>query len=469
MVKQDYRKHFILSDIIASAAVWSMFFLYRKVFIETVKFGVPVPFHPDFNFFSGLLLIPLFWFLLHYSSGAYYDIRRKTFVKSATQLFSVTVAGVVVIFFLAILDDTVISYRTYYQSFLLLFTLQYSVTLFFRSFLFLYRNSRFALKRDQFRVVMFGKASMFPGFLEENARWLKKNNFDVIGFVSDDESLMTGNISAKDSPVTKLVGVIENQHAEEVFVVSESTNREYLEMILLQLFRKDITIRILPEVYPAATMPVRITDIMNAPLLLVSKDILPSWQQSIKVFFDMVLSAGALLLLLPLTIVLVVIIKTTSAGPVIYTQQRIGKNGRPFRIIKFRSMYVDAETEGPQLASPNDSRITPIGRFMRKRRLDEIPNFLNVLKGDMSLVGPRPERAYYIDQIIDKAPQYAKLHLVKPGITSWGQVKYGYAGNIDMMIRRMRYDLVYIENMSLFVDMQILFKTIGIIIRGQGM
>lgn len=469
MGKKNYRKQFIISDIIASALVWSMFFLYRKVFVETVKFGVPVPFHPDFHFFSGLLLIPLFWFLLYYSSGAYNDIRRKSFVKNATQLFSVSVVGVVVIFFLVLLDDTVISYKTYYQSFLLLLTLQYSVTLLFRSVLFLIRNHQFAIKKDQFRVVLFGKESLISGFLKENDRWFKKNNFKIVGTIVEEEEHLAGNISTRFSQVKELSSLIEMHQAEEVFIISGSASRDYLEQILLQLFRKDITIRILPEAYPLVSMPVRITDIMNAPLLLVSKDILPSWQQSIKVFLDVVLSAGALILLLPLVIILVVIIKATSAGPVIYSQERIGKNGRPFRIYKFRSMYLNAEEGGPQLASPNDNRITPVGRFMRKRRLDEIPNFLNVLKGEMSLVGPRPERAFYINQIIDKAPQYAKLHLVKPGITSWGQVKYGYAGNIEMMVRRMRYDLVYIENMSLFVDMQILFKTIGIIIRGHGM
>jgi lipopolysaccharide/colanic/teichoic acid biosynthesis glycosyltransferase len=159
----------------------------------------------------------------------------------------------------------------------------------------------------------------------------------------------------------------------------------------------------------------------------------------------------------------------SSRGPLFYKQERIGKNGKPFTIYKFRSMYVDAEQNGPELSSEKDPRITPFGRFMRKSRLDEIPNFINVLKGDMSLVGPRPERQHFIDQIIEKAPQYIQLLKVRPGITSWGQVKYGYAKNIDEMVRRMKYDLIYLDNMSLYVDFKIMIYTFLTILKRKGM
>jgi exopolysaccharide biosynthesis polyprenyl glycosylphosphotransferase len=255
---------------------------------------------------------------------------------------------------------------------------------------------------------------------------------------------------------------------EEVFVLTDASEKETLELMLLNLYQHDVYIRIQPEIYGAVNIPVRSIDIFNDPLLLLSKDILPSWQQSVKTFLDILLSVGAIVLLLPVIIILVIAIKTTSRGPVIYSHERIGKNGKPFRILKFRSMHTNSEPGGPQLASRDDKRITPVGKFMRKHRFDEIPNFINVFKGDMSLVGPRPERKFYIEQILVKAPQYSKLHLVKPGITSWGQVQYGYAENIEEMIQRMRYDLVYIQNMSLFADFRILTKTIGIIVKGQG-
>lgn len=458
MAKQNLRKPLILADLLASAAAWSLFFLYRKIFIETVKFGVAVPFHPDTRFISGLIIIPVFWFLLYYSSGSYTDIRRKQPGKNILSLFSTTLIGVVMIFFALILDDTVISYRTYYLSFFVLFAFQFGLIFLSHSISFFIQNRRFSKKQDSFRIIIAGKNSAVEKFCRENSSWLQKNNFEIAGIIDTEKS--TSDINIENS--------IDKLKAEEVFILDDATGKASLENILLKLYRKDIYIRILPEVYTTVNIPLKITDMFNAPLLLLSKDVLPPWQQHVKTFFDILLPAGAIILLLPLIIVLVIAIKITSPGPVIYSHERIGKNGRPFRILKFRSMFVDSEPEGPMLANRNDERVTKVGRFMRKRRLDEIPNFINVFRGEMSLVGPRPERQFYIEQILERAPQYSKLHLVKPGITSWGQVHFGYAENVDEMIQRMKYDLVYIENMSLFADVQILARTIGIIVKGHG-
>jgi lipopolysaccharide/colanic/teichoic acid biosynthesis glycosyltransferase len=166
-------------------------------------------------------------------------------------------------------------------------------------------------------------------------------------------------------------------------------------------------------------------------------------------------------------LILAIIIKLTDEGPVIYTQKRIGRFGKPFTIYKFRSMRIGTEEGIPLLTSPDDKRVTPIGAFMRKYKLDEIPNFINVLNGDMSLVGPRPEQQYFIDQILLLAPEYENLHQIKPGVTSWGQVNYGYASNVPEMIDRMQYDLFYLENRSLLFDLKILFYTIGVIFKGE--
>jgi len=183
---------------------------------------------------------------------------------------------------------------------------------------------------------------------------------------------------------------------------------------------------------------------------------------------DIAVSVFAFIILLPFLVIIALAIKFTSHGPVLYSQERIGKHGRPFHIFKFRTMVANAEANGPQLSSSFDNRVTRIGRFLRKTRMDELPQFYNVLKGEMSLVGPRPERRYFIDLIMERAPHYSHLHRVRPGITSWGQVKYGYAENVDQMIQRLKYDVLYIENMSLAMDFKILFYTVAIVLKGSG-
>ena len=188
----------------------------------------------------------------------------------------------------------------------------------------------------------------------------------------------------------------------------------------------------------------------------------------VKTVSDYLFSVIFLLIISPLFLLLAFMIRITGKGPVIYSQDRIGKDGRPFSIYKFRTMVFDAEKGTPALSTSNDERVTVIGKVLRRYRLDEIPNFINVIKGEMSVVGPRPERLFFINQIVKKAPQYIQLHRVKPGITSLGQVRYGYASTVDEMVKRLDHDLYYLENRSLWLDMKILFLTIGTVFRGKG-
>jgi putative colanic acid biosynthesis UDP-glucose lipid carrier transferase len=208
------------------------------------------------------------------------------------------------------------------------------------------------------------------------------------------------------------------------------------------------------------------------------KDILPQenyidnnspFYSVFKQVFDIIFSLFFLLGLSPFLLMLAILIRLSGKGPVIYSQDRIGKSGKPFLILKFRSMKFDAEKGKPMLSGIAEERVTRIGKFLRKYRIDELPNFFNVLKGEMSIVGPRPERRFFIDQIILKAPEYKELHKVKPGITSWGQVKYGYATSVEEMIKRLDYDIYYMKHRSGWFDLRILLFTVRTVLRGKGM
>jgi exopolysaccharide biosynthesis polyprenyl glycosylphosphotransferase len=229
-----------------------------------------------------------------------------------------------------------------------------------------------------------------------------------------------------------------------------------------------VVIKIIPDMHNILLGSVKMTAIFQAPLIQISSDIMPIWQKIVKRIMDIVISIIALILLSPVFLIVAIGVRISSKGPIFYSHKRIGYKGKSFDMIKFRTMYQNAEKDTPKLSSKNDPRITPFGLFLRKVRLDEIPQFFTVLKGDMALVGYRPEREFFINQIVEYAPHYKLLLKIKPGITSWGQVKFGYAENVEEMVQRLKYDILYLENMTLSMDIKILFYTIWIVLMGRG-
>lgn len=298
---------------------------------------------------------------------------------------------------------------------------------------------------------------------------MPKSIHEFVGFVNingvdkllDDRLPYLGHLNDLET-------VLRNYPIEEVIIALESTEHEKLRSIVSRFDGGGIRVNILPDLYDILSGSVKMTNLFGTLLIEVNADSMPVWQQAIKRFLDVLLSVIATILLLPVYLFLAIAVKMSSPGPILFFQERVGRNGKPFNIIKFRTMYIGSEKSGPQLSSSNDPRITPIGRFMRKLRLDEFPQFINVIKGDMSLVGPRPERQFYIDKIVEFEPQYLHLTKVRPGITSWGQVKYGYAENVEQMLQRMKFDLLYLKNRSLALDFKIMLYTVMIVLRAKG-
>lgn len=461
---------YVAADLFGSALAWTLFYVYRKAYLEPIKFGVPVPIELDANYFKGLVLIPLFWFGLYTVVGGYRDILRRFRTKELGQTLIISLIGVTLLFFLLLLDDEVAGYRYYYRSFLALFLLQFGITFALR-FTITSRTVRRVHEREiGFNTILVGGNERALAIYEEMESLPRSTGNRFIGFVNVNggDQLLTQVGLPRLGKWHELRQVIDQHEVEEVIIAVDSGEHAHISRIMNELDGTNVRIKVIPDMYDILSGSVKMTSIFGAPLIEVNPEIMPAWQFSVKRMVDLVLSAIALVLLAPLFLVLAMLVKFSSPGPVFFRQERIGKYGRPFQIIKFRSMYCDAERNGPQLSSATDPRITPIGRWMRKTRMDEIPQFWNVIKGEMSLVGPRPERQHFIDAIMAVAPHYRHLHKVRPGITSWGQVKFGYAENVDQMVRRLKYDILYIENMSLAVDLKILAYTVLIILRRDG-
>lgn len=462
---------YLISDFISAALAWTLFFIYRKTYIEPLKFGHNIPLDFNTSFYIGVTAIPLFWLLFYYASGYYREVIRKSRLAELWFTIRTTFLGVVFIFFGLVLDDVVESYSNYYRLFVVLFLLHFTCTYIPRIIITTLMSKLIHTGKVGFNTIIIGGNEKAVTTFKEITSQPQSTGNVLAGFINvlENEDHPLEQHLPHLGNIENIKQIIEKQQVKEVIIAIEYSEHDQIEGILHKLIDSNVVVKTIPGMYEIITGKVTMTAIMGTPLIEISHHLIPPWQENLKHFLDIVLSLLALTIVSPLLLFLILGVKLTSKGPIFYKQERIGKNGKPFTILKFRSMYTNAEDQGPMLSSESDSRITPFGRIMRKSRLDEIPNFINVLKGDMSLVGPRPERQHFIDQIIVQAPQFIQLLKVRPGITSWGQVKYGYAKNIEEMVRRMKYDLIYLDNMSLYVDFKIMIYTVITILKREGM
>lgn len=461
---------YISLDVVAAAIVWGLFFVYRKAYIEPLKFGYKIPISFDDNFYYGLIFIPIFWIVIYFIIGTYNNIYRKSRLKEFGQTLLISLIGTLVLFFVLLLDDEIASYTYYYKSYITLFALHFTTTELFRLILTTHTGKRIKNRKIGFKTLIIGSNENALDLYKEINGQIYSTGNDLIGFthVKKANSYLLDDYLPHFGNCIDLRTTIEENEIEEVIIAVESSEHDSLGNIITELEGLKVIIKVIPDMYDILSGSVKMSSIFGTPLIVITKDIMPVWQQSVKRLIDVVTSIFVLIIFSPVYVITAIIVVTTSKGPAIFSQERIGIHGKPFTIFKYRSMRTDAEKDGPALSSEKDTRITGFGKFMRKVRLDEMPQFYNVLIGDMSLVGPRPERQFFIDQIIKTAPHYNHLLKVRPGITSWGQVKYGYAENVGEMIERLKFDIIYIENMSLLVDFKILIYTIMIVVKGSG-
>lgn len=470
MGKRSLAILYVVADLSASALAWTLFFLFRKAYLEPAKFGYKVPVEVDGRYWLGLAIIPLFWVCLFLMAGGYSDLFRRFRIKELGQTLMVSFIGSIIIFFALLLDDTLAGPRYYYRSFAVLFLLNFLFLFLLRILITSSTVRRVHNRRIGFNTLLVGGNERAIAIHQEIEDLPKSPGNRFVGFVNvngGDQHLAEHGVSRLGS-WEKLPALIQQYAVEEVIIAVESSEHAHISKILSELDGTAVRIKIIPDMYDILAGSVKMTSIFGAPLIEVNPQIMPAWQFAMKRAMDVGFSVLALVLLSPFLLLIACLVKFGSPGPIFFRQERIGLGGHPFKIIKFRSMVANAEHNGPQLSSSADPRITGIGRFLRRARLDELPQFWNVLIGEMSLVGPRPERQFFIDQIIQVAPHYRHLHRVRPGITSWGQVKFGYAENVDQMVRRLKYDVLYIENMSLAVDLKILAYTVLIMLKGDG-
>lgn len=447
------RRKYILTDLVCLVLTWFIVNYVRHNF-----FGVYTT-PTDVMYWVFLVLFLMGWVGLYALAGCYNHPHHRSRMTDLILSFSTSIIGCVILLFVMIINDTVNSYSDYIETFFVLFSVQFLFSFIPRVSITSHTMRRFDRYEICFPTIILGSG--------KNALMVKEaiENHHSNGMFID--SL----VDASDKiDMEALLRTIETKKIKNAIIAPDEDKLKLVRDLMPALFECGVNVFVLADTYDIAIGGMSALDLYSVPLISMARHRMPQWQKNVKWVMDKFAAIFAIIVFSPVLLYSAYKIKKGSPGPIFYRQTRIGLKGRPFKIFKFRSMYVSNEQNSAiHLTKDDDPRIVgKWGHTMRKYRIDELPQFFNVLKGDMSMVGFRPEQPYFVQQLIERDPHYAMLYCMRPGITSWGMVKYGYAENVDEMLRRAQYDYLYLDNGSLAIDIKIAFYTIKTIVTGKG-
>jgi exopolysaccharide biosynthesis polyprenyl glycosylphosphotransferase len=459
------RLRILLVDFIALCCVWSLYYWFR---IQSGWFA----YSSEPLYWGPMVVLALFWMLLFFFFGLYRSWFAKSRFDEFIAVFKAATFGVLVLFFAIFIDDR--GAGSPLQSRLM-------ITLYWGLMILFVGGGRLLLHTFQRRLLEAGiglRNTIIVGGsgkareLFDTVALYPALGHRLIGFVhvgSDDPDQAEYKGIPVLGSIRDLPQIIDNHQIRDVLIALESSEHDRLLSVIGSCNGHDVSMKIIPDLYDLITGQARTNQIYGFPLIEIMPEIMQPWERAVKRSIDIIVSFLILFFGLPVWLLVALAIRLESKGPVVYSQVRVGKDEKPFKILKFRSMYMDAEKHsGPVWAQQHDPRITKVGNFIRKARIDEIPQMINVLDGKMSLVGPRPERPYFVEQLSKEIPLYKRRLKVRPGITGWAQVKHKYDESIDDVRKKVEYDLSYIENMSLRMDLKILLNTISVVLLGKG-